>query len=279
MADDTEVLPIAKVELEPLSRWTTEGFRIRFSALTPINTRKAQGVDRGEASKLVDDMCEAIAERDRALKAEVDGGKRLKADRGVLRRTLRERDEQIARLRGEQPGMGGLPIRAVAEVMGATRQGEQGAELVLADARRKAGTIVADARRREERAQELLARAEETAAAGPPELVLPDEPRRTLNVLADAEATAEWVRGCRAALAEHRQALVAYQEGVARQLAEVDDHQREVDEREQALGETGDRVLAALDEHAAETSETRAKVADLIDLTEQSEPADTADVA
>jgi hypothetical protein len=285
MADDpTEALPVVKVELAS-ARWTVSQFNERFAALTPVRARRVDGVDRGEAKILHDDMGEAIRERDRALQSATDGGVRLKSDRAHLRTMLRERDEQIARMRGETPGMGGLPTRAISEVMGVTRNGEQGAEVILADARRKAGLIEANARQREERAQELLTRAEETAAAGPPELVLPDEPRRQVDVLADAEAKAEWVRACREALAEHRQALVDYQSLVARQLAEVDDHQREVDEREQALGATGDRVLAALDEHAVETSETRAKVASMIDLTDGSDAgaeesvSETADVA
>ena len=246
MADETEVLdvPVPKVELE-LSRWTTGQFQTRFQALTPVNSRRVEGVHKAEAKTLVDDMCEAITERDRALKSEADGGRRARKVAGNLRTTLRDRDEQIARLRGEQPNMGGLPVRAVAEVMGATRNGEHGAEVILADARRKAGLIVADARRLEDRATELLAQAEETAAAGPPELVLPDEP-------VDTAKKADWLRRCKEAIDLHRVALADYQATIDDRRAEIEAHQAAMADQERELVERQVAVLAKVDKIRAE---------------------------
>jgi chromosome segregation ATPase len=258
MPDETEVLPVPKVEVAPLARWTIGQFETRFAALTTVNTRRAEGVHKGETKILFGDMCETIMDLSRALKAEVDGGSRIKKDRAALRRMLRERDELIAHLRGENAGMGGLPVRAVAEVMGATRQGEQGAELILMDARRKASTIVADA-------EALLAKAKATAAAGPPTLTLPPEPKATKDPIADAAAQIAYIKECKPAIAQHRDALAAYERDVAQALAEVDDLQRSLDAEEAALGDRRQDVLAKLDEVEERRAQVKAD-AEAIDL-------------
>jgi hypothetical protein len=271
MADDpTEAIPAVKVAIEPLSRWTVSQFQVRFAQLSQVNTRKTRGVHRGETKVLFDDMCTAIVERDSALQAEVDGGARAKQVAANQRTMLRELTEQIARLRGENPGMGGLPVRAVAEVMGATRQGEHGAELILADARRKAGLVLANADRAQREAEDLLARARENAAVERPTLTLPDAPKVDRDSLAGQAEWVEWIEAARDSLEAHRVELadweVARQEAIEREERALDAQQRDLDEQEQALAAQRGEVVANLDRIAAEAPLLRERV-EAIDLT------------
>lgn len=141
MADDlTEEQPAVKVELEPMSTWTVDHLATRFGALTPVNTRKAAGVDKAEAKVLFDLMADEITERDRQLKALNDGKERIARSRAQERTRIRELEDQIASMRGEHTTS--LPTRAVAEVAGATRHGEHTVDLIQAEARRRADLII-----------------------------------------------------------------------------------------------------------------------------------------
>jgi hypothetical protein len=207
MADDlTEELPQAKVDIKPLSTWTTDHLATRFGALTPVNTRKANGVDKAEAKALFDLMAGEITERDRTIKALNDGKERIARSRADERGRIRELEDQIAGLKGEPTSS--LPTRAVAEVKDATRYGEHGVDLIVAEARRRG---------------ELIIEAAQTKAAA---ILGSPEPVPTNDPPTDFAADVEWLtseipvverrlvdlrnrKAARAAEAERRQAELA----------------------------------------------------------------------
>jgi hypothetical protein len=218
-----------------------------------VGRGQRQGYDIGEVDAFKARVVARVAE--------------LEADNTRLQIADRKKAELIATLQDDKaqdrhPWNGASQTAAVEALVRGQGQAERDGH----HANLEAARIIDNARRMERDAEALLAKAKETAAAGPPELVLPPEPRPNKDPIADAAAQAAHIRACKAAIAEHRDALAEFKGAVERSLSDVDDLQGHLDEAEVALGERRDGVLATLDEVERHRAEVRADV-EAIDLT------------
>jgi cell division septum initiation protein DivIVA len=211
MATDHTDQPTEKV---PVVRqpWTVTQLDTRRAALTKVGPRRTPGYAIAEADALFSDYGATIVEYAGKLQAEVDGKSRLAQEHTRLlaeNRALRERLDSI-----EGRERHAVPARAVAEVKGATRQGEHGHDLILEDARLRAAQIIEDAR---SRAANILGA---------------DEPAPTGDDVTDLAAEVEWLAG---ALPVAEQRLRDLRDRKAAKLTEVERRTAELERWGQVL--------------------------------------------
>jgi cell division septum initiation protein DivIVA len=149
----------------------------------------------------------------------------------------------------------------VLAVAGGTTQGER----IIAEATEEARRILGGARLQADESAQRLREARETAAAGPPVLVLPVEPSPTGDTVADAVAVGEHIQACRDAIEAHRAALDDHQAAIDRQRLALDDQHDDLGDQERALVERRDGFVAEIDRIGDELPAVRDRVA-AIDL-------------
>lgn len=232
--------------------------------------RGQKGYDKGETATLVKDLIAGVldAQKQRALA--------VTKERAASEALKYHADDAAA---ARQPWeLDGAPTMAIEAVV----QGQQLAERHDRAANSEISRRLANADRMQREAQELLDRAKETAALGPPELELPAEPRHTKGMAASLEEQAQHLQACRAAYeayrAEHERWEADRRAELDRQGEALDAHQVELAEQERALGERQAGFVAELDRIAEVMPAVRST---LVDLTEQSgdEPTQAMEVA
>jgi hypothetical protein len=225
----------------------------RLAGIDPIH-RGQKCLPRPAVERLVRDM---VGEVKRAKEGEAN----LIAERDQAREALKYHADDYAAQHQpyERPGPPSIVVDAAVNGQLAI---ERNARNGTAELSRR----FAEVRRMEDEVRAMLAKAKETAAAGPPVLVLPPEPKANRDPIAEAAAQGAHIRACRDAIAQHREELAAYERAVEQALAEVDEHQRKLDAEEATLGERRDDVLAKLHQVGEDRARVEADV-EAIDLT------------
>jgi hypothetical protein len=232
----------------------------RLKALD-VAPRGQKGLHRGQVEKLVNDLVVEVGKAQR-----VAGLERARADAAREAHALHADNRAAARQPYLHDGPPTMALEALVEGQEATERHQMAANQEIA--RRLAE---ADRVRRE--AQELLEHAHATEVKGPPELILPPEPRPTGDVPADLEAQARHFAACRDAFADWRRQMAEHdaeqRAAQERQRQRLADLEGELAEQERALGERQGAFVDLLDRITDAVPAVRERV---IDLTEASEP-------
>jgi septal ring factor EnvC (AmiA/AmiB activator) len=192
-----------------------------------VGRGRSQGYDLGEVDAFKARVVGRVAQLEEGLARE-------KTAHAKTRDRLRDYSDADAKSR--HPWEGKRETAAVEAIV----RGQSLAERHGSNADREVARQLANVHRMQDELEAALAKVNDMAAAGPPELVLPDEPK-------DPAQMPAWFRACKTAIEDHRTALADHQAALDESRERAEALRAEVSDQEEALGRKQASVVARLE--------------------------------